>query len=289
MLTVFTSAVYPDVARLWYACVIRAFPPDTTLFEIFDDSGGALDAAWFPRATILCRSESRRDFQESYNDAVRRVETPYLAFIDTDVFWTSPDLWTELDPVLHRPGVAAVSCISRRHRPSHGTFAVVLNVAAYRSVMDRLPEGFLPMSVRFGPDVPMSEWFGYDTGDLITHAVQEAGYEVELRHQDDCSQLVCFESVTMYRRTAELVGAHPLASMTKNSNWLWRGCISSMVLERLHNRLFPGTQMHSHQSFNPLGLVLGMGTKWPRGLRFTLSCMRAADQVERFLSSVASE
>jgi hypothetical protein len=139
MLTVFTSAVYPDLARLWYACVTRSFPPDTTSFEIFDDSGGALDARWFPRATVLPRTGSRRDFQESYNDAVRRAQTPYLAFIDTDIFWTSPSVWRELLPCLQRPGLAAISCISRRNRPSHGTFAVVLNVHKYQCVMDGLP------------------------------------------------------------------------------------------------------------------------------------------------------
>jgi hypothetical protein len=287
MLTVFTSAVYPDLARLWYACVTRSFPPDTS-FEIFDDSGGALDASWFPRAAVLPRTDSRRDFQESYNDALRRAKTPYLAFIDTDIFWTSPDVWTELCPCLQqRPGLAAISCISRQHRPSHGTFAVVLNVHKYRSVMVGLPDGFLPVNVRFGPDVPMEEWFGYDTGDRITSAVREAGYEVQLRQQNKPGPLVCFESVTMYRRTAERVGSRSLASMAKNSNWLWRGCVSSMLLERLHNRLYPATALHSHRSAGALGLVLGMGPRWPRGLRFTASCLGAVGQVEHFLRSAA--
>jgi hypothetical protein len=285
MLTVFTSAVYADIARLWYACVTRAFPLETTIFEIFDDSGGTLDPAWFPRARIINQGVSRRDFQESYNDAIRRAETPYLAFIDSDVFWTSTDLWMEIEPILRRPSVAAVSCVSRRHRPSHGTFAVVLNVAAYRKVMDGMPEGFLPMSVRFGPDVPISEWYGFDTGDRITGSVRDAGYEIELQHQDDGGRLICFESVTMYRRTAERVGAQPLGAMVRNSNWLWRGCICSMVLERLHNRLFPEMRMHSHQSSSSLELILGMGSRWPRGVRFTASCLRASVRVERFLRS----
>jgi len=283
VLTVFTSAVYPDLARLWYACVTRAFPPETTSFEIFDDSGGTLDPAWFPRAAILSRSDSRRDFQESYNDAIRRAKTPFLAFIDTDIFWTSADMWTELSPDLQRPGLGAVSCISRRHRPSHGTFAVVLNVNNYRRVMVALPDGFLPMNVRFGPDVPMDEWFGYDTGDRICHAVREAGYEVQLRQQADNGPLVCFESVTMYRRTAERVGSHSLNSMARNSNWLWRGCISSMVLERLHNRLFPETKIYAHRSGGALGMLMGLGPRWHRGLQFTASCLRSASQVEKFL------
>jgi hypothetical protein len=285
MLTVFTSAVYPDLARLWYACVIRAFPPDTTSFEIFDDSGGTLDASWFPRATILPRTDSRRDFQESYNDAIWRAKTPFLAFIDTDIFWTSSGVWMELHPYLQRPSLAAIACISRRHRPSHGTFAVVLNVRKYRSVMNSLPDGFLPMNVRFGPNVPMDDWFGYDTGDRITHAVREAGYEVQLRQQAEGGPLVCFESVTMYRRTAEHVEEHSLASMARNSNWLWRGCICSLVLERLHNRLYPATKIHSHRSAGAFGMLMGMGSRWPRGLRFTASCLRAAGQVERFLLS----
>ena len=76
MLTVFTSVVYPDIARLWYGCVTRAFPAATTSFEIFDDSEDTLDAAWFPRATVLRHTPARRDFQESYNDAVHRAKTP---------------------------------------------------------------------------------------------------------------------------------------------------------------------------------------------------------------------
>jgi glycosyltransferase involved in cell wall biosynthesis len=289
MLTVFTAAVYPDVARLWYECVTRAFPVEHTVFEIFDDSDNTLDAAWFPRATVLRQNRARRDFQESYNDAIHRARTPYLAFIDSDIFWISPDLWTaRIEPELGRPGMAAISCVSRRHRPSHGTFAVVCDVAAYRKVMERLPGGFLPVSVRCGPDVPMSEWVGYDTGDRITDAVREAGFGVELRHLDDDGTLVRFESVTMYRRIAERVSARPMTSMMRNANWLWRGCVCSMVLERLHNRLFPRTPFHAQRLSGMLGVVRGMGSRWPRGLRFIASRLRSARRLERFLKSAPS-
>ena len=287
MLTVFTSAVYPDLARLWYECVTRAFPAATTSFEIFDDSENTLDAAAFPRATILRQSPSRRDFQESYNDAVQRARTPYLAFIDTDIFWTSRDLWTHIAPQLSRPGLAAISCISRRHRPSHGTFALVCNVAVYREIMERVPGGFFPLNTRFGPDVPITEWTGFDTGDVITLAVKESGYQVELHHLDDEGAFVCFESVTMYRRTAERVGCQsgPMRAMVNNSNWLWRGCIGSMVLERVHNRLFPGTPSHAHTPWSASAIIRAMGSQWPQGLRFTGSCMRSAWRVRRFLKS----
>jgi len=287
MLTVFTSAVYPDLARLWYECVTRSFPAATTSFEIFDDSEDTLDAAWFPRATVLRQNPARRDFQESYNDAVQRARTPYLAFIDTDIFWISPGLWARIAPQLSRPGLAAISCISRRNRASHGTFALVCNVAVYRRIMERVPGGFFPLNTRFGPDVPITEWTGYDTGDVITRAVKESGYQVELQHLDDEGAFVCFDSVTMYRRTAERLGCQslPMRAMVNNSNWLWRGCIGSMALERIHNRLFPGTPIHAHTPWSALNVIRAMGSEWPHGLRFVAACMGSAWRMNRFLKS----
>ena len=44
----------------------------------------------FPGAAVLRRSPARRDFHEAYNDAVRRCGTPFLAFVDSDVFWLDP-------------------------------------------------------------------------------------------------------------------------------------------------------------------------------------------------------
>ena len=63
--------------------------------EIFQDGDREtpLEPALFPGAALLRRGPGRRDFHEAYNEAVQRAETPYLGFIDSDVFWTTPDLW----------------------------------------------------------------------------------------------------------------------------------------------------------------------------------------------------
>ena len=118
LVTVFTCTVYPDVARIWHACVRRAFPADEARIEIFYDSDqGLLDPAHFPGAAILPRTPARREYHDAYNDAVARVETPYLAFIDSDVFWISGELWPFVRQELAVPEVAAVSLVSRRRRP----------------------------------------------------------------------------------------------------------------------------------------------------------------------------
>ncbi|HYL06244.1 MAG TPA: hypothetical protein VE075_09395 [Thermoanaerobaculia bacterium] len=240
-MTVFTSTVYPDVARLWHACVTRAFPAAEARFEVFLDSARCdLDPALLPGAAILRRTLTRRDFHEAYNDAVARVETPYLAIVDSDVFWISPRLWEWVKDRLAVPEVAAVSCVSRHRRPSHGTFAVVMKVAAYREVFARvLPLGFFPGAERPDPAVPYERWGWYDTGDLATQAVAGAGWQVDLLHRDEAGELVRMHGITLCRRGAEHVGAANLVRLAGIDRYYFRGCAGNLVLKDLHDRVFP--------------------------------------------------
>jgi hypothetical protein len=242
LVTVFTSTVYPDVVRIWHACVSRAFPPEEARIEIFQDSDRhILDPALYPGATLLYRTSKRREFHDAYNDAVARVETPYLAFIDSDVFWISPDLWTWARERLASPQVAAVSYVSRKRRPSHGTFAVVMKVAAYREVFaERLPLGFFPKADRPDVSVPFEQWTWYDTGDLATQAVVDAGWTIDLLHRDELGELFRFHGITLSRCGAEHVGAKTLARLAGKDQYYFRGYAGNLVLQSLHDRLFPG-------------------------------------------------
>ncbi|HYD01563.1 MAG TPA: hypothetical protein VEB22_10080, partial [Phycisphaerales bacterium] len=38
LVTVFTCTIYPDLARIWHACVSRSFPKDEAAIEVFQDS-----------------------------------------------------------------------------------------------------------------------------------------------------------------------------------------------------------------------------------------------------------
>jgi hypothetical protein len=243
LVTVFTSTVYPDVARLWHACVSRAFPPDEARIEIFHDSERHdLDPALFPRAAILRRSPARRDFHDAYNDAVARVETPYLALVDSDVFWLSRRLWGWVKERLGAPEVAAVSCVSRPGRPSHGTFAVVMKAAVYREVFARsLRLGFFPRADP--PDdlaAPYDGWRWHDTGDLATQAVIGAGWQVDLLHRDQAGELFRLHGITLSRRGAEHMGTKNLVRLGGRDRYYFRGCAGNLVLKDVHDRLFPG-------------------------------------------------
>src|SRR5262249_42285394 len=159
LVTVFTSTVYPDLVRIWHACASRAFPADEAVLEIFQDSeDNALCASLLPGVTVLRRTASRRDFHDAYNDALARASTPYLAFIDSDVFWTSVGLWDRVRKQLASQTTAAVSCVSRTKTASHGTFAVVMKVAVYREVLERFPDGFYPAIEVQDLSIPMERW-----------------------------------------------------------------------------------------------------------------------------------
>lgn len=240
LVTVFTSTIYPDLARIWHACVRRSFPADEAVIEVFQDSDEhALDPRWLPGARLLRRGPARREFHEAYNDALARAETPYLAFVDTDVFWITPDLWPRVREELKRPEVGAVSCASREQTASHGTFAVVMKVEAYRQALKSLPDGFFPAIENPDPAVHPDRWVRHDTGDLATRAVVEAGWKVELLHLYRTGDLARFRGITLSRRSAEWLGRRALIRMCHPSRYFWRGYLGNLVLKGLHDRLFP--------------------------------------------------
>jgi hypothetical protein len=263
VLTVFTSTVYPDVARLWHACVRRAFPPGEAAVEIFYDApDNDIRAEEFPGATILRRTPTRREYHDAYNDAVRRARTPYLAIVDSDVFWISRGLWSRVREQLQRPEVAAVSCISRSRRKSHGTYAVIMKVAAYREAMEKLPDGFNPAAEYLDADVPREKWRWFDTGDIIAQAVRDAGHEILFQHLDKSGDLVRFYGVTLTRRGGGFLGARALAEVAGKDIYFWRGYISNLALKRLHDRIFPGVRYQFPFTLGPL-----IGNSFTRDLR----------------------
>jgi hypothetical protein len=238
-LTVFTATVYADVARIWHACVTRALGGAARL-EIFDDSPAQdLDSALFPGAAVLRRSPLRRDFHEAYNDAVRRCQTPFLAFVDSDVFWLDPGAWPRAAEEFVDPRIAAVSFVSRTRTASHGTFAVALRPGPYRAALEDLPGGFFPAVEGVDPSVPREKWIEHDTGDLMTRAVLAAGHEVRCLSLDHSGGFARFDGITLSRRAAEWMGARALAAMSRRSDYFWHGYVGNLALRDLHDRLFP--------------------------------------------------
>ncbi|MEA2559228.1 MAG: hypothetical protein QOH06_732 [Acidobacteriota bacterium] len=286
-LTIFTAGVYPDVLRIWYACIRRSFPAADVAVEIFDDSGcGALLPEWFPGATVLGPGPGRRDYQEAYNDALARAATPYLAFVDCDVFWLSRDLWPWLAGELAHPGVAAVACVSRHDRRSHGTFAVVFKTEVYREVLAGLPGGFSPAITGLDLAVERSQWRWSDTADLATEAVLASGREIRLLHLDERGDLVVFDSITLIRRLVEIVGAEAYAARQGGGRLFWHGCAGNLVLGRLHDRLFPEGPAYGFQS-SWLLLLRQLGRRGPKKalwrLRYAARLRAAARRIEAYL------
>jgi hypothetical protein len=289
-LTVFTATVYPDVARMWYACVRRAFPAATTKFEIFYDSDGdGLPRDCFDGASILRRTPNRRDHHDAYNDAVKRAETPYLAIVDTDVFWTNCELWNQVRSQLERPGVAAVSCVSRSRRKSHGTYAVVLKPEIYRRVLEKLPDGFYPGAELLDPQLPMTEWRWFDTGDILTQAVMDAGHTVELLHLDKSREVVRFYGITLSRRGGRNFGAAALVEMAGKDKYFWRGYVSNLVLQRVYRHVFRDGPEYNFP-FRSVPLVLRSLWAAPSVLAwrygFLRHMLRGGRQIEKFLREV---
>jgi hypothetical protein len=284
-LTVFTSTVYPDVARLWYACVRRAFPEATV--EIFWDSDRpAPDASLFPGATFVLRTPVRRDYHEAYDDALARCATPYLAFTDTDVFWTCRDFWPRLRDELERDErLAAISCISRHDRPSHGTFAVILKADVYRGVR----ASFASAIENVDPAIPWQRWTHHSSGDLAARAVLEAGYRIKLLHLDrDGRELVRFDGITAPRR----IGEHlPAAVLMTAGRYHWGGLLGNRVLAGLHDRLFPAQYQRYEMTVPAAALLREALRRSPREavkrLRLFARCRSGARRVERFLRETA--
>ncbi|MEO8130270.1 MAG: glycosyltransferase [Bryobacteraceae bacterium] len=237
LITVFTCTAYFDIARIWYACVSRAFPKGEAKFEIYVDSDCELpDMEYFRGVRLIKQGPGRRDFQEAYNDAVARADTEYLAFIDSDVYWVSDRIWPSIKNELSKPRVAAVSCITRSHRPSHGTFSVVMKSAIYREVLKTVPGGFLPSNEYMDINVPTGQWRWFDTGDLMTDAVRAAGYDVTLLKLDHSGEVVMFRNITVFRRPADWVGTGILETI--KGKYFWRGYTGNLALKHLHDRLF---------------------------------------------------
>ncbi len=287
-LTVFTSTVYGDLARIWHACVARA-TSGTARIEVFDDSPGQdLPEAAFPGATVLRRSPARRDFHEAYNDALARAATPLLAFVDTDVLSVSGAVWPDAVKELARPEVAAVSFVSRSKTESHGTFAVVMKVDAYRAALASLPGGFFPAIEKLDPALPQERWAWHDTGDLATRAVVAAGYEIRLLNLDHGNGFARFDGITLSRRAAEWMGADALATMSRRSDYFWHGYVGNLALRDLHDRLFSDGPRYAFAFSRARALAL-TASGGPRvakeRLRYLLRLKAQARAVERFVAS----
>lgn len=269
-LTVFTATVYGDVARLWHACVARALG-DAARIEIFDDSPAQdLDPAFSPGAEILRRSPARRDFHEAYNDALRRCETPLLAFVDSDIFWLDPGAWKRAAAELEDPRVAAVSCVSRAKTESHGTFAVVMRVEDYRRALARLPGGFFPAIAKLDPAVPKERWTWHDTGDLMTRAVVSSGSDVRLLNLERTGEFARFDGITLSRRAALWMGEAALATLSRENDYFWHGWIGNATLKSLHDAAFPDGPRYDFPFSRAAALVHAVSPS-PRRTRDRLS------------------
>ena len=240
-LTVFTSTVYPDIARVWNGCIQSALPRDEIRVEVFcDSSENLLEGNELPGAVVVQRSRRCRDFHDAYNDALVRAETPYLAFVDTDVFWLSPTVWPRALRELERPEVAAVSCFSRHQRASPGTFAVIMKTDVYRSVLAHVSGGFDPAIEGIAPGIPPERWRRFDTGDRAAEAVVKAGYEIRFFDLEAEPAFFRFHGLTLTRRALEWIGPANFLEVASGSGYHWNGLAGNAVLKGLHDRLFPG-------------------------------------------------
>jgi hypothetical protein len=239
-LTIFTASVRLDLARLWLACVTRAFPREGTRVEIFDDSeDGALRPELLPGAAILRPGPGRRDFQEAYNDVLARTATPWLAFLDTDVFAVSPDVWPRVRARLET-GAAAVLCAPQTAVEGHDTVAIALNVEAYRAALVDAPGGFLPRVEGEDPAGRPGRWRGFDTGDLLTGAVTARGGRVEPLRLEGEGAFVRFDALTNAHLLAAWAGTGRLLDLVRHDAYLREGCLGNIALRRIHDRTFPG-------------------------------------------------
>ena len=206
----------------------------------FDSSENQLEGILFPGALVLRRSGRRRDFHDAYNDALLRADTPYLAFVDTDIFWLSPTVWPRALTELERPEVAAVSCFSRQHRASPGTFAVIMKTDVYRSVLADLPGGFDPAIEGIAPGIRPERWKRFDTGDRAAQAVVKAGYEICFLNLEAEVAFVRFDGLTLTRKALDWIGPANFLEVVGGSWGHWNGLAGNAVLKRLHDYLFPG-------------------------------------------------
>lgn len=237
--TVFTASVFGDVPRIWLACLRRSLPTGGVKFEVFDDSAeGALDVKLLPGVALLRRSAERPDFQVAYGDALRRATTPFLAFVDTDVFWLSPEVWPRVMKEFENPHVAGVSCLSRTSAASPGTFAVVMRTAVYRDIVKNVPGAFAPFVEGEVADGAPGRWKGDDTADRVARAVKEAGFEVPLLDLAKSDAFARFDAITMTRLLAAWVGEATLRKMAVTNPYFRRGCLGGLALAAVHDKYF---------------------------------------------------
>jgi hypothetical protein len=238
-LTVFTASARLDLARLWLACVTRAFPRDEVVVEIFDDSkAGILAPDLLPHATVLRPGPSRRDFQEAYNDVLLRAATPLLVLLDTDAYPTSADIWPLVRERLADRKVAAVSCAPRTATTGHDTVALVLKVEAYRAALTAVPDGFFPRAERLESGDPPGRWFGQDTGDLLTSAVIALGGRHEVLRLEEAGSFVRFDALTNVHLLASWAGHKPLLSLARRHAYFREGCLGNLALKAVYEKRF---------------------------------------------------
>jgi hypothetical protein len=286
LLTIFTASVREDLARLWLACVTRAFPREQALVEIFDDSeGGVLRPERLPGATILRPGPGRRDFQEAYNDALGRAATPWLALLDTDTYAVSRNVWPAVRARLG-PGVAAVLCAPRTATEGHDTVALVLNVAAYRAALEDAPGGFLPRVEREDPAGRPGQWGGHDTGDLLTRAAAERGGTIDVLPLEEEGAFVRFDALTNTHLLAALSGSGPLLALAREHVYFREGCLGNLALCDLYERAFPDGPPFSFR-VSPGAVWAAMASGGVRSLCDAVSRARrmraAACRIEAFL------
>lgn len=287
-LTIFTASARLDLARLWLASVARAFPREAARIEIFDDSGdGALSPGLLPGATIFRPGPGRRDFQEAYNDALARAVTPWLAFVDTDAYPVSREVWPRVRARLEA-GAAAVHCAPRDAVVGHDTVALVLNVEAYRAALADAPGGFLPRVDGEDADGRPGRWRGWDTGDLLTGAVVARGGRVEPLRFEDEGAFVRFDALTNAHLLAVWAGARQLGALARRDAYLREGCLGNLALRAVHDGVFPAGPRFAFP-LTGVALWAALVTAGPSTLRAGLGRARrlraGARRLSRFLSA----
>lgn len=239
-LTVFSASVRLDLARLWLRCTRRALPGPDVRVVLYDDSGaGALRADLLPGAEVIGPAPGRRDFQEAYNDALLRAETPVLVLADTDVYWTSTGLAERIEERFADPAVAAVSFVSRASEQGHGTFAVALRTGAYRAALADVPDGFFPSVEGEKEGGAPGRWHGHDTADLLMRAVVARGGAVDLLRLEAGDEFARFDALTNTHLLRAFAGDAALLELARGDAHLREGCLGNLALRGLHARLFP--------------------------------------------------
>ncbi len=216
---------------------------------------------------------------------MRRATTPFLAFVDTDVFWLSRDVWPRVLKELESPRVAGVSCVSRASAASPGTFAVVMRTAVYRDIVRNVPGAFTPfVEAEMAGGLP-GRCRGDDTGDRVARAVKEAGFEVPLLNLAEGGGFVRFDAITMTRLLATWVGEKTLVRMAATNPYFRRGCLGGFALARVHDELFADGPRFDRPLPAPLlwRTLLPHPRTFSRAARDFMEFHEGAKRIRRFL------